>query len=196
MAFLRIGVIYGLAGFPTATMINFFARFHFYFNFVNGASKIHAYQQMGKLLYRHQIVGYRSGPTLEETMPVGTSKAAVISFDVQNSAALGHGRSHEFFESINKKSYELMIGHYEVETRSSDAFLIKEMGDGFLCSVGFPFPYGSVQSRNRLCCSPRNLLNFSKGKQPISSPIKLFFAASGLHSASDWQVSIDRRSKL
>ena len=41
----------------------------------------------------------------------------------------------EFFSGC----YEIIDANYDHEKQSNDAFRIKEMGDGFLISIGFPF---------------------------------------------------------
>lgn len=107
--------------------------------------KQHYFDQMEKVFYPHQLAMMQQGRTLEETMPVGKSEAYVIAFDIANSTKIGLTENHLFFESVMKKCQNLMNQKYKPETLSANAFRIKELGDGFLCSVGFPFklPEGS-----------------------------------------------------
>ena len=46
-----------------------------------------------------------------------------------------------------KDCHELMTSGYDIQTLNSNAYKIKEMGDGFICSVGFPFTHeGSIEN--------------------------------------------------
>lgn len=101
--------------------------------------RLHLQSQLRRLLYPHQINQIRDLKIIEETMPIGSSEAVVISFDIQNSSDLGHSEHHDFFESVLKRCYQESIASYSAEKMTSNGFVIKEMGDGFLCSVGFPF---------------------------------------------------------
>ncbi|SMF57349.1 adenylate/guanylate cyclase domain-containing protein [Pseudobacteriovorax antillogorgiicola] len=102
-------------------------------------AKDHAYSEFNKIIYPHQLALIKKGRKIEDSMPCEKSRAAVISFDIQNSSKLGHGKHHDFFEKILKKCYQRMNESYEEHNISANAYMIKEMGDGFLCSVGFPF---------------------------------------------------------
>jgi class 3 adenylate cyclase len=101
--------------------------------------KDHYVSQMKKVFHSHQLTMMENGNVLEDTMPTGPAEACVIAFDVASSSKIGHVENHEFFESVMKKCQELMNQNYEPEKLIGNAFRIKEMGDGFLCSVGFPF---------------------------------------------------------
>ncbi|NRA63273.1 MAG: hypothetical protein HRU19_02250 [Pseudobacteriovorax sp.] len=107
--------------------------------------KNHTLRQFKKLLFDHQVQEIFVGKDLEETMPESTGDACVICFDIQKSTKIGHSEFHEFFESLFRECHSRVQEDYDPSTRSARAYTIKEMGDGFLCSVGFPFqPVGNI----------------------------------------------------
>ena len=95
--------------------------------------------EIQKILYPHQINMVKQNKPIEETMPTTTSEACMITFDVQNSSGIGLHKHHEFFEAVIKHCHMAMHENYNEHLLSSNAYMVKEMGDGFLCSVGFPF---------------------------------------------------------
>ena len=101
--------------------------------------KNHTLREFKKLLFTHQVQEIYSGKCLEETMPQQQGYACVLSFDVQNSASIGHSKYHDFFETLFRGCHGKVREGYHPESREARAFMIKELGDGFLCSVGFPF---------------------------------------------------------
>lgn len=103
--------------------------------------KLHAFAQLSKVFYPHQIEQIRQGKSLEDTMPIGTADACVLCFDVIDSSNLTIAHKEQFLqESIKACTGILDDGYsYSKGTLIANAYRIKEMGDGFLCSVGFPF---------------------------------------------------------
>lgn len=99
----------------------------------------HSYSQMSKMVYSHQVQQMRSGMRLEETMPVGQKYACVICFDIIKSSELPEDRANQFFSAVFKECNSVIERNYNDTTLEADGFRINEMGDGFLCSVGFPF---------------------------------------------------------
>lgn len=99
----------------------------------------HAFEQMKKLVYPHQLNMIKEGATLEKTMPVSTSQACVISLDIVGSSKIKHIRSKDFFRNLFSRCNAFMYEGYDGSSFKANAYRIKEMGDGFLCSVGFPF---------------------------------------------------------
>jgi class 3 adenylate cyclase len=116
-------------------------RYKFYVSGLANDAKVHAYEEISKILYKHQVNMIEDGVKLQSTMPSGESKCCIISFDIQNSSKIGHKENHLFFENVMKRCHKLMMTGYRFEGTDvfASAFRIKEMGDGFLCSVGFPF---------------------------------------------------------
>jgi class 3 adenylate cyclase len=106
---------------------------------ISKKSRDHAYEQLSKMVYPHQIRKIEQNIPLEETMPRSHGEACVISFDVIESSKIEHIKVKEFFRNVFRRCNEIMIENYDPETLTSNAFRIKEMGDGFLCAVGYPF---------------------------------------------------------
>ncbi|MFW7381878.1 MAG: 7TM diverse intracellular signaling domain-containing protein [Oligoflexus sp.] len=102
-------------------------------------AKKHSYEQMEKMIYPHQLVMIKNGLTLEDTMPTGSGLAFVISFDTVGSTRLERAFVRPFLSEVFHKCNEQMLKGYHQESRQAQAFRIKEMGDGFLCSIGYPF---------------------------------------------------------
>ena len=99
----------------------------------------HAFSQLRKVFYPHQIKAIRAGQTIEGTLPVGQGEACVIAFDVIGSSKINHEYFRETLEAFFARCRLIMLKNYDDEKLTANAFMIKEMGDGFLCSIGFPF---------------------------------------------------------
>lgn len=102
-------------------------------------AKDHAYSQLEKVVYAHQVQQIESGKDIEETMPTHQGDAAVISFDIVESSQLQHERKKDFIRKLFRRCGEAMMDGYDGSVLKANAYRIKEMGDGFLCSVGYPF---------------------------------------------------------
>jgi class 3 adenylate cyclase len=100
----------------------------------------HSYQQLAKIVYPHQLKMIKEGSALEQTMPTGESEAVVICFDTVASSRLDPNYSRTFMSEVFQRCYDRMYEDYDMLAQTSSAYRIKEMGDGFLCSVGFPLP--------------------------------------------------------
>ncbi|WP_218110049.1 7TM diverse intracellular signaling domain-containing protein [Oligoflexus tunisiensis] len=101
--------------------------------------KNHAYNQLGKVFYPHQIHQIESGRNLEDTMPTGPGEGCVICFDIIGSSKIQHVKVKDLFRKVFLRCYEHIMEGYDVNELMSNGYRIKEMGDGFLCSVGYPF---------------------------------------------------------
>ncbi|HYX38805.1 MAG TPA: 7TM diverse intracellular signaling domain-containing protein [Oligoflexus sp.] len=136
----------------------------------------HAFSQMSKIVYPHQIESIKMGQSLEQTMPTGPGEACVINFDIIGSSKIQHVRAKDFLRNVFRRCNEVMLEGYDGKELKANAFRIKEMGDGFLCSVGYPFrshseniandalalafrfqevlveEAGILQSDNHICC--------------------------------------------
>ena len=99
----------------------------------------HLLKELSKLVYRHQITSIREGAHLESTMPVTSRFTCVLCFDIQNSSQIKHPEKHTFFQVVLKRCHQLMMADYDPYLLTASAYMVKELGDGFLCSVGFPF---------------------------------------------------------
>ncbi len=114
-------------------------RYQFYFSQQEKNLRTHAYKQLEKMLYPHQRHMIEDGFTLEETMPVGYGEACVIAFDVIESSKIKSPYARTLLQNVLKKCQTIMMENYSQSVFEANAYRIKEMGDGFLCSVGYPF---------------------------------------------------------
>ncbi|SMF73820.1 7TM diverse intracellular signaling domain-containing protein [Pseudobacteriovorax antillogorgiicola] len=115
---------------------------------------MHSYRQLEKVFYPHQIRLIKEGGTVEKTMPTSPGKACVICFDIVNSSQIRHERSKQFFRAVLLGCHQELLEGYDDRKLRSRGFRVKEMGDGFLCSVGYPFQVpegGSSEQALKLC---------------------------------------------
>jgi class 3 adenylate cyclase len=110
--------------------------------------KVHALSQLQKVVYSHQMEQIKQGRELEETMPTSSGHACVISFDIIGSSKIKHIRSKEFFRNVFARCNAIMSEGYDGISLQANAYRVKEMGDGFLCSVGYPFKSMTVNPAN------------------------------------------------
>ena len=103
------------------------------------ASKAHSYSQLEKIIYPHQIELIKSGSSLEQTMPTGQAEACVIAFDTISSSKIDRKKARAFLNDTFALCYRDMLAGYNQKTMQASAYRLKEVGDGFFCSVGFPF---------------------------------------------------------
>lgn len=99
----------------------------------------HILDQLSKIVYPHQITRIKKGDSLESTMPLQQGEACIISFDIIESSKIQHIKVRDFLRNLFARCHEVMSEGYDGQTLKSKAYRIKEMGDGFLCSVGYPF---------------------------------------------------------
>jgi len=125
-------------------------RYQFYFSQQEKSLRTHAYRQLEKMLYPHQRRMIEDGYTLEETMPVGYGEACVIAFDVIESSKIKSPYARTLLQNVLKKCQTMMMENYSQSVFEANAYRIKEMGDGFLCSVGFPFKAPGAWSKEAL----------------------------------------------
>ncbi len=100
----------------------------------------HVLEQLQKIVYPHQLQKIREGNTLEQTMPTGKAEACVLAFDIIGSSRIQHENVKDFIERAIELCVSTMYDRYDAERLAADAYRIKVLGDGFLCSIGFPFP--------------------------------------------------------
>jgi len=118
----------------------------------------HAFNQLKKVFYPHQIEQIKTGVELEKTMPTGKGEAAVISFDIVESSKIQQPQAKSFIENSIKSCVSIISENYDPELLRANGYRIKEVGDGFLCSVGYPFelPQGMAPAQ----CSVELSLRF------------------------------------
>jgi class 3 adenylate cyclase len=99
----------------------------------------HAFKQLEKVFYPHQIEMIRKAKELEQTMPTVAGEACVICFDVIASSQIQHAHVKMFLRNVFARCNTVMVEGYNGIDMAARGYRIKEMGDGFLCSVGYPF---------------------------------------------------------
>jgi hypothetical protein len=99
----------------------------------------HAFNQLKKVFYPHQIDRIKNGVEIERTMPTGRAEASVISFDIVESSKIQQPLAKAFIEDCIKSCVSIISENYDAERMQANGYRIKEVGDGFLCSVGYPF---------------------------------------------------------
>ena len=107
----------------------------------------HALDQLEKMVYPHQLKQIKQGGILEDTMPCERSEAIVLCFDIVNSSQLDPEWSKEFTSEVLEECQKKMEDGLGAEFPEVKAYRIKELGDGFLCSIGFPFKVPSPYSQ-------------------------------------------------
>ncbi|NRA67854.1 MAG: hypothetical protein HRU19_25460, partial [Pseudobacteriovorax sp.] len=99
----------------------------------------HFVGQLEKVFYPHQITRIQGGDILENTMPTHKGKAIVLAFDMVNSTRISLANSHDVIEAGMKAALSHLATSYNEESLTAKGYRIKEMGDGFLVSIGYPF---------------------------------------------------------
>ncbi len=99
----------------------------------------HAYSELKKIVYPHQVQQIWEGQTLDRTMPIGIKEAYCLVFDVIGSSKLPVSDPRQFLSSVFHECSALMMQRYDGLLLVANAYRVKEMGDGFLCTIGFPF---------------------------------------------------------
>jgi len=125
-------------------------RYKFYFSQQEKLLRNHAYRQLEKMVYPHQRQMIEDGRNLEETMPVGWGEACVLAFDVVESSKIKSPHVRELLQTVLKRCHAIMMKGYTQDRFEANGYRIKEMGDGFLCSVGYPFHIPGQRSREEL----------------------------------------------
>lgn len=113
---------------------------------VQRKEKEHVLSQLEKIVYPHQLERIRHGASLEHTMPTGKGEGCVLSFDIIGSSRIQHERVQDFINQVIEQCVFAMHERYDASALTADAYRIKVVGDGFLCSIGFPFGTPDGQS--------------------------------------------------
>jgi class 3 adenylate cyclase len=142
-AYLAINAIQVVQGFLGGIIVSwlFFARIQtrFYYKSIDADTRQHLYKQLSKLVYPHQLALIKAGDQLEETMPVAPARAIVNVFDVQGSSNIKHEKTQAFFLEVFRAFSQIGMMGYEHNPLKSRAFRLKETGDGFISTIGYPF---------------------------------------------------------
>lgn len=107
----------------------------------------HMHREFRKIVYLHTVKLVAEGRNIEETMPTGTGDATVIAFDIVGSSKIKHSHAADAIERMMGRCYDAMSQGYDASRRQCRAYRVKEMGDGLICSIGFPFQTGSMETK-------------------------------------------------
>ena len=141
--YLAANAMQVIQGFMAGTIFSwlFFARVQtrFYYKSIDADTRQHLYRQLSKLVYPHQLEMIKSGDELESTMPVEKGLAIINVFDVQRSSEIKHERTKSFYLDVFRAFSQICMHGYQHNPLKSRAFRLKETGDGFISSIGYPF---------------------------------------------------------
>lgn len=142
------------------------------------AKRKHSYRQLGKVFYPHQLLMMEGGRNLEDTMPTGPGKGCVLCFDIIGSSSVKHINKNQVIKKFFTHCYEVMMENYSPTTLSANAYRLKEMGDGFLCSVGYPFkvPDGSNEAAFATRLALRFIAIFEEHIKAMDYPLPIHCA--------------------
>ncbi|MCB1664286.1 MAG: hypothetical protein KDI28_00785 [Pseudomonadales bacterium] len=142
-AYLASNLVQVVQGFLAGSIFSwmFFTRIQtrFYYKSIDADTRQHLYNQLSKLVYPHQLEMIKSGDQLENTMPVEKGRAIINVFDVQRSSEIKHERTKSFFLDVFRAFSQICMMGYQHNPLKSRAFRLKETGDGFISSIGYPF---------------------------------------------------------
>lgn len=142
------------------------------------AKRKHSYRQLGKVFYPHQLLMMEDGRNLEDTMPTGPGKGCVLCFDIIGSSTVKHINKNQVIKKFFTHCYEVMMENYSPATLSANAYRMKEMGDGFLCSIGYPFkvPDGSNEAAFAARLALRFIAIFEEHIKAMDYPLPIHCA--------------------
>ena len=117
-----------------------------------------SYAELAKFVgeHTHIIERIKHGAQLEETMPIGESQGAILSWDIIGSSQLDMPNREEVFEAVFGAVNELCMQGYSAHNPVAKGYVINEMGDGGLIAVGYPYPLPFGESP---CSSALDLAN-------------------------------------
>jgi class 3 adenylate cyclase len=127
--------------FATAASLLVSIRFSYAFQVLS-----HLSHELSKIVPAHVIPMLRAGTELEKCMPIGEHEAVALVFDVVGSTRVVHPGFRRVLETCMARFFEAINQGYSAERLEATGYRIKEMGDGMICSVGFPFQPPSGQS--------------------------------------------------
>ena len=108
----------------------------------------HAWEQTSRLTYPHQLHMLKLKHNLEDTMNLNRKDALVFEYDIKESSRLRNLPTYDkikesLFKSLSSehihRNYRLSDSWDDHQTPISDGFFLKDMGDGFIATVGHPF---------------------------------------------------------
>jgi class 3 adenylate cyclase len=136
----------------------------------------HLSHELSKIVPLHVIPLLRSGTELEACMPVGEHEAVVLVFDVVGSTKVNHPDFRKALDLCMARFFEAINHGYHAERLEATGYRIKEMGDGMICTVGFPFavPNGEEADMVALRLAERMCAIFHEEMARLTLPEPLF----------------------
>jgi hypothetical protein len=120
-------------------------KIRFYTAAIHRKLTSHFTLELERLVYDHQIQLLTSHRRIEETMRLDEKEGFLGEFDIVNSSVLQNQPGyHEMKNSVFSSCYQRLLQNYRTNPEQphipfSDGHIVKEMGDGFIFSVGYPF---------------------------------------------------------
>ncbi len=149
LSLFKMEIIFGVAfSLATGYLKNQVFMLYYYHTETGSASLMNADSQLQKLVFPHQLDLMKVGYNLEESMPVGSGEATVICYDIQNSSRMPQETLNQFIQLVLERCHDVFSSGYSRNPLQVTAFKLKEVGDGFICIVGFPFPQPGSQSQS------------------------------------------------
>jgi hypothetical protein len=143
---------------------------------------VHSFDQLSKVFYPHQIMQIRQGRTVEETMPVGEKDACILYFQIVGGATLMNESYEDCVENFMVRCRQLLMERYDPIRFSCDAYIIREMGDGFLCSIGYPFhQVGRLKSDSAVELAEKLIQEFEGLVKALDAPQRIHCSIGIVH---------------
>ncbi len=136
---------------------------------------MHSFQQLSKVFYPHQIMQIREGRRVEQTMPVGEKDACILHFHIEGGVDLMHEGYEEVVEDFMVRCRQLLMERYDPQRFQCNAYMIREMGDGFLCSIGYPFHQtGRLKSESAVELAEKLIEEFDALVLALDAPQRIY----------------------
>lgn len=143
----RWGILLGGVGIGSwLTLLGFNAhRIRFYSVNILRNLNMHLHNELASMVYEHQRHMLENHQPLEKTMELAPQTAYLGELDIINSSSMV---DQPGYEPVKNKIFEIcyarMLRGYAINPQKMhrpicEGHLVKEMGDGFIFSVGFPF---------------------------------------------------------
>ncbi len=106
-------------------------------------SKSHILSELRKIVFPHQLSQMANKTRLEETLPTSLGQACILKLTIEDGSFLQHAQWPQTLQKLQSLWYERLIQDYDSKTMSSSGYRIKELSDGVLCAIGYPFATSS-----------------------------------------------------
>ncbi len=131
----------------------------------------HAWTETARLVHPHQLTLLKMKHVLEETMSLDKRDAMVLEFDIKGSTQLSKKHGYDDFKvqlfkaiasTIIYKNYAFSDQWQNMKQPVSDGYFFKDMGDGFIVTVGHPFISKHRNLADQAVEMAIEMLNFAK----------------------------------